>query len=384
VGVWVGRWGRFLGGLVIRPLSDGVRVLRRFWRHPQSVPGVVAGGARWVLPVGLSGVFVLLFAIANPVIAKWTVDGLREVWELLKTLPEWLTAGRVAMWVLVMGGVWGVLRVRAERTPRAVTVPPRVGELISARMIVRCLAAFNVVFAVQTAMDGAYLWMGAKLPAGMTYAEYAHRGAYPLVATALLAGLFVMWAFRAGGAAQRSGWARGLVMLWIVQNVMLMISTFWRLMLYVGTYGLTYWRVSTMVWVGLVAAGLVWIVLRIVARRGNAWVMRRTLLTAAAVLYGCCFVNWPRLIADFNVGHCAEVSGVGVPLDVWYLEGLGPEVLPGLDVAMGKLGGVGRGEAVEARWRLARELREGMGDWRGWTWRVAELRDEVPDAERAR
>ncbi len=51
----------------------------------------------------------------------------------------------------------------------------------------------------------------------MSYAEYAHRGAYPLVFTALLAGVFVLVSFRPGGAAQRSRWARGLVQLWIAQ-----------------------------------------------------------------------------------------------------------------------------------------------------------------------
>jgi hypothetical protein len=32
----------------------------------------------------------------------------------------------------------------------------------------------------------------------MTLAEYAHRGAYPLIVTALLAALFVLIAFRQG------------------------------------------------------------------------------------------------------------------------------------------------------------------------------------------
>ena len=48
--------------------------------------------------------------------------------------------------------------------------------------------ALNALFALQTAMDMTYLWGGVALPDRMTYASYAHRGAYPLIVTALLAG----------------------------------------------------------------------------------------------------------------------------------------------------------------------------------------------------
>ena len=51
---------------------------------------------------------------------------------------------------------------------------------------------FNALFAVQTVLDLTYLWGGVALPDGMTYATYAHRGAYPLIVTALLAAGFVL------------------------------------------------------------------------------------------------------------------------------------------------------------------------------------------------
>ena len=49
---------------------------------------------------------------------------------------------------------------------------------------------------MQTGLDLAYLWGGLALPDGMSHAEYAHRGAYPLVVTALLAAGFVLIAMR--------------------------------------------------------------------------------------------------------------------------------------------------------------------------------------------
>ncbi len=64
--------------------------------------------------------------------------------------------------------------------------------------ILRALIVFNLMFAVQTVLDAAYLWGGVALPDGMTYASYAHRGAYPLIVTALIAAGFVLAALQAG------------------------------------------------------------------------------------------------------------------------------------------------------------------------------------------
>ena len=70
--------------------------------------------------------------------------------------------------------------------------------------ILRSLILFNLLFAVQTALDVIYLWGNAKLPDDITYASYAHRGAYPLILTALLAAGFVLAAMRPGGPAEKS------------------------------------------------------------------------------------------------------------------------------------------------------------------------------------
>nr|WP_280526934.1 ATP-binding protein [Rhizobium ruizarguesonis] len=58
--------------------------------------------------------------------------------------------------------------------------------------LLRSPLLFNALFAVQTLLDLVYLWGGADLPDHMSHAEYAHRGAYPLIATALLAAGFIL------------------------------------------------------------------------------------------------------------------------------------------------------------------------------------------------
>src|SRR5271166_461334 len=78
---------------------------------------------------------------------------------------------------------------------------------------------------LQTSMDMFYLWGAATLPVGLTYADYAHRGAYPLVVTALLAGWFAIVTTKPGTEPARSAFTQRLTLLWIGQNLLLVVSS---------------------------------------------------------------------------------------------------------------------------------------------------------------
>jgi hypothetical protein len=252
--------------------------------------------------------------------------------------------------------------------------------LFSPPTVLRSLILFNLLFAIQTGLDLVYLWGSAKLPADVSYADYAHRGAYPLIATALLAAGFVLAAMRPGGPAEKSKIIRPLVYLWVAQNVMMVASCILRLHLYVETYLLTTMRVAAFVWMLLVAAGLVLIVARIILKQSNGWLVRMNLISLTATLYVCALINFPAIIAAYNVTHSKESSGKGVSLDINYLGELGPQVLPALNRAREL-------PAVEARLactrnRLLSAQAADMASWRSWgfrSWRLQRWLDKHPD-----
>ncbi|MDG2571135.1 DUF4173 domain-containing protein, partial [Vibrio parahaemolyticus] len=226
---------------------------------------------------------------------------------------------------------------------------------------------FNGLFAIQTGLDLVYLWGGAELPEGMTHAAYAHRGAYPLIATALLAAAFVLAAMRPNGPGERSPAIRGLVLLWIGQNVLLVVSSMLRLELYVAAYTLTMLRVAAFIWMALVAVGLALIVVRIVLRRSNHWLLLANGVTLAATLYACAFINFPALIATYNVDHTTEA---GSQLDFAYTLSLGPQAIPAIDRYLERNPGqADRNGWINARNKMALRYAAGAGDWRAWTFR---------------
>lgn len=390
VATWLGRAGRFFVASPARLLRDNRIASRWFASHPAVAgrPGRWGLIGAWVLPAALGLVFVALFAVANPIIADWAKRAIAQAEAAFASLAGLLDAGRITLWLLAFLATWRLLRPRVGHRQTTPPSSPDVGftllplnpvSRLAPAMVVRCLLVFNGVFAVQTAMDAAYLFGGAALPPGMTYAQYAHRGAYPLVGTALLAAAFVLLTFRPGRPTDRSRACRWLVYAWIAQNVLLTLSAAWRLKLYVDVYSLTRLRVAAGIWMLLVAAGLLLIVLRIVLGRGNGWLLRANLLTAAAVLYACCFASVPGLIAGHNVRHCAEAGGAGPSIDVEYLRELGPAALPALAGVIDKLPeGAPRDRASWHAAQLWDQLRADLGDWRGWTLRRSRIARACP------
>lgn len=357
-------------------------------RKPDEIPRIRLGFlVVWVVPVVLGGLFLVLFSSANPLIEDW-FTGIE-----LGAVFDGISGARLGLWLVTVAAVWPFLHtLRRNRTgllagaasaldltfgqPKTDELKPSAlpSALFGKAAILRSLVLFNLLFAVQTVLDLAYLWGGAELPDGTTYAGYAHRGAYPLIATALLAAAFVLAAMRPGSETGRSRLIRMLVFLWVGQNVLLVVSSMLRLDLYVAVYSLTYLRVAAFVWMLLVVIGLVLIVLRIALGRSNAWLFGMNLASVTLTLYLCGFVNFPSVIATYNVEHSQEVSGEGHPLDLPYLESLGPDAIPALDVYLAEARNPVDADRIAATLsRLARAHETRMADWRAWGYRDQQL-----------
>ncbi|TGV52749.1 DUF4173 domain-containing protein [bacterium M00.F.Ca.ET.141.01.1.1] len=383
------RMARIAGQVMLLGLAAPVRFLGDFlqWRRAAQRFGGhrirLAAIAVWVMPLTLGAVFVALFGAANPVIEYWL-----SLIDLIKLL-DLIQLTRIAFWLFVLAGVWAFLRPRLPRFRRRIFRPdhppadaqPAAGPdrhvvediVFGKAAILRALVVFNILFAMQSGLDATYLWGGVALPDGLSYAAYAHRGAYPLVGTALLAAGFVLAALRPGSEASADPLIRRLVYAWVAQNIMLVASSILRLDLYVGIYALTYWRVAAFVWMGLVAAGLALIIAGIALGKSNEWLLSANLLTLSLALYACCFINFAALIANYNVDHSLEMTGQGIPLDAWYLRSLGPGAFPALDrffdrqrktADAGAVGELARLRGVDEGWY--RSLQE---NWRSWSFR---------------
>ncbi len=392
---WMCRWTVFLTAGWKQLILDHLQLSQdRTKRLPKALKTVLAFLVM-LFPVFLiAGAFVAFFSMANPIISNWLERGYEAIDELLSSLT-FPSVARIALWILVAFFCWALMRFTPKPRKRgegaetvqsaqddAKAVPVEFQQIeevfLNPFTIGVGLGLFNVLFAVQNLLDISYLWAEASLPEGMTYAGYAHRGAYPLVGTAILSALIMLIAFRPRLDGKHSRVVRLLVYVWIAQNVFLLVSAAWRLNLYVAVYSLTRLRVAAGIWMLLVALGFVWICLRFVLKRSNTWLVNVNFLTLVSVIYVSSFLNISGGIAWYNCRHCAEVTGEGAELDFHYLWELGSESIPPLLWVRSEVKDRQfAGRAARVIKTLKKVLEDELCNWRGWTWRRHKLRESL-------
>jgi Domain of unknown function (DUF4173) len=346
-------WADVPGGVVAfvvqflpRAAIDTPKALYDVRQHLPKRPAYLR--RNWAMPLGLGLCFGILLTLSNPIL-QTLAEGLLTI----DLAPG--AAGRHAAFCIAMAAavVPFLATPRPRRAGAQVTV--NFGRLgINATSVRNALILFNVLFAVQTTLDLTYLWAGATLPAGMTPATYAHRGAYPLLVTALLAGVFALIS-----RPFAHGRLRILLLAWLAQNVVLVVSALYRLDLYVQAFGLTYLRLSAGIWMALVAAGLGLTAWQILRQRSNAWLLVRCALLGLGTLYICAFINFAHIIASVNLQRPVR--------DHAYLCSLGPNAAAAI-------------RAFElTRHRVCVTPAHRIMGWRDWGFRTARVQGYVSD-----
>jgi len=348
-----------LTGLV-RPIRDLRRLARvRERRRTSSVADAVRLLA---LPIAGGALFLALFAGANPILAS-AFAGVRI------PVPE-AAIEHLVVAAMVVALAWPSLRPGGWRP--AVAIGERAPLLhLPVRTLALSLVVFNGVFAIENALDLAFLWSGAPLPDGVTLADYAHRGAYTLIVTALLAAAFVLVALHPRSEAAGSRTVRRLLILWIAQNLLLVASSAHRLADYVAAYSLTELRIAAFAWMGLVAVGLALVGWRLVAGLSARWLVNANAAAAGVVLLGASVVDLRAVAATYNVDHAGE----GAKLDLCYLAALGPSALLPVIALEARAVGPLKARAASLRALKIEQISHQQAVPHGWTWRNARRLD---------
>lgn len=347
----------------IGPWADLFRLRGRIFAGKRRLNGLVPLLA---LPLIGGAIFFALFAAANPLITN-------SLAAFQLPALDFEAIARTAFWAALLTLVWATLRPRRVKLPlpEAGTAAPMRIAGVSVASVTLALLVFNALFALQNGLDLAFLWSGAPLPEGVTLAEYAHRGAYPLIMTALLAGLFVLVTLRPGSDTAAAPLIRRLVVVWVLQNVLLVASTILRTVDYIEIYQLTELRIAAILWMALVACGLLLILWRMLSGRSAAWLINANAFVAGLVLLVCSFLDLGAVAAAWNVRHAREVGGKGAALDLCYMNRLGASALLPL-VELELRGGLDPAAAARVAWvrhdthvALAERQASGFWTWHG-------------------
>ncbi|WP_375418745.1 DUF4173 domain-containing protein [uncultured Hymenobacter sp.] len=354
---------RLLSNALLTALSSGWRAGAAVWRTWRQPGQASAGRERlrrgWFygrllgVPLGLLGVFHLLFALANPVYAELSGRMLAVLGEWLgRLLPDislphllffgvsfFVAAGALVVVpvyyfadhesrlgdfirrqrdsVASLGVRWPDFRLRAFRS------------LDLRKEYYVALAVFgllNALLLVVNIIDINLLWFGFTPPAGFDLTQFVHEGTYVLIVSILLAAGIMLWFFRRNLNFYAPGrrWLRGAATVWLAQNAVLAVSVGLRNYYYILHTGLAYKRIGVCFFLLLTLFGLGTVGLKIWQRRSAFSLFRLNAWAAYAVLLLLAAGNWEIWMARYNLQSRFRTLDIGFLLD------MPPRVLPEL------------------------------------------------------
>jgi hypothetical protein len=329
----------------------------RIW--PQRVR-TAARGTVMALPALL--VLTALLTSADPMFERVLHAAVFEGFEpLLEHLAfasviAWFASGYLRAFLVSDGVVMD--RVRVPRPS------------IASSEIVVAVSLLNVLFLVFLAVQVRYLFGGTGLvevTEGLSYAEYARRGFFELVAAATFVVPVLLIADWAAVEKDERGRRalRATSTLLVLMLVGVLASAAYRMSLYQEAYGLTEDRVygsAFMIWLTLVLGWLAFTVLR-GNRRGFVF---GAVIAGVATIAALHVLNPHALIARVNIARATE----GAEYDGRYLKTLSADAVPTLIERLPVLPVVERCAAatmLKKRWSGERE-----GGWR--TWNLSDMR----------
>jgi Domain of unknown function (DUF4173) len=330
-------------------------VARGGWRDP-----ALAATRGVFIAAPLLLVFGALFVAADAVFEKLVVDFLGfDVAEVfghlfLILLYTWVTAG--LLWVALLASNPESL---SFRRPDSLSLG-----IIELGIV---LGLLDLLFLVFVIVQVRYLFGGAErvlTTAGLTYAEYARRGFFELVAVTALALptlLLAHWLLRSGS---RERVFRVLAGALVALLFVVMASALQRMYLYLEEYGLTELRLYATIFMAWLAVVLVWFLLTVLRGRRYRFAFG-ALVTGFAAILLINVMNPDALIARTNLDRLEE----GKRFDAYYLTTLSADAAPALFDALPEIpeerlliqGDFSVEQALVRRWK------GGESDWRTWT-----------------
>ena len=250
--------------------------------------------AQVLVPLLLAGLFVAIFALANPLVGAWLDRATRAF-----PIPG---VEDLVFWFVTLVGSVLLLRPALKRLPLAASAETTSGATDGQVALARnTLVALNAIFLLENLLDATYLWAGSP-PPGVSERAYAHEGAAWLTVAIALVTVVVGVLFRGALAHDPKAKAtRALAFVWLAQGAVLALGTYRRLWIHIRTSGTSSVRILGIVGTTLVVVALVHVGYKLLRGRSFVWLLRRQLDAIALGLLAFALAPTHRLSAPVNL-----------------------------------------------------------------------------------
>lgn len=312
-----------------------------------------------LIPAGLTFVFLILYSASNPLLGDFIGKRIEAVAQWLQGL--W-TYFRPARFFFLLFGLlctgWLILRSKfdyfsrldmqqpeqLQRVRRKLTDPFSLPEQFHVLLLGKwgkgnlslknwylvgllSLLLLNLLLLTLNSIDIPVLWFGQISATPAQLSQMTHTGISFLIFSLVLAIGVLLLFFRGNlNFYKQSKGLRVLVVIWIVQNIILIFSVWLRDYYYIQEVGLTYKRIGIVVYLLLALAGLLTVLFKVLYNRSVYFLFRTNAWAAVILLVLATTVNWDGFIARWNIAHSTER-----PVPVSYLLSLSEKVVPELE-----------------------------------------------------
>ncbi|MFC4211168.1 DUF4173 domain-containing protein [Pedobacter lithocola] len=191
--------------------------------------------------------------------------------------------------------------------------------------------ALNILLLLLNSIDIVTIWFGYK-PSGNFSADL-HDGTNALIFSIAMAMGIIIYFFRGNlNFYSKSKTLRFLAFVWMLQNLILIVSVFIRDGYYIEFYGLTYKRIGVIIFAILCIIGLTTVYLKVSKQKTLFYLLKVNGNIWFALLLAFSVVNWDVFIAKYNLSQQTKIS-----LDAGYLLTLSDKTLPILEKNREKL-----------------------------------------------
>lgn len=263
----------------------------------------------YLIPLGIGFIFFTIYKQANPLFEKYT---------------QWINLDFITgKWIFFsIGGllvVYGLLR--HQRIAKLDTLEDKLTLTIARQdtptalnerklvFILFCL--LNLMLLLVNGLDVNYLYLGAGLPKGVTHKQFVHNGVGTLMLSIVLGISIILYFFRGAlNFGEEHKRLRLLVYLWLLQNLLMVVSTAVRNHIYITDALLTYKRIGVYYWLFMAALGLISTIHKVLYTKSAWYMVKNNALFAFVVLVFSAGVDWDKRISDFNLARVPNVASL--------------------------------------------------------------------------
>lgn len=291
-----------------------------------SVVGKVIIGL--LLSIPLMAIIIALLSEADIVFSQW-MSGISDLLKNVNTedMIAQLTIGLI-VGTIIFSYLWS-LYYKENRLPgKTVKDNIEIRKVWDPVIVLTMLTAVNVIYVVFTIIQFTYLFGGidSLLPQDVTYAEYARRGFFELVAVTLI-NVSIMTGVINFTKNENINAAKALKILnsfLVGFTIVMLVSASSRMSLYEETYGYTYLRVFT-------HAFMIFIFVMLIATLIKVWkesfpLLKSYIVVAIIAYLAINYFNADVFIIKNNIRRYE--ANIGGRLDTGYLDCLSDDAVP--------------------------------------------------------